>query len=148
MSSFRIIFLIFVIHRKKNLTLLNIFFIVVSGTCNIWICHKNTLVKFEFGHGLMKADKVIPLELWKNQKFLVSVHYLLNGCTHSPQIWLIDTSKEKAVQFWIWSWFNDFGQSYPSWMLEKFWFLSFSTHTFVEMYVVIILATNMQFTKG
>jgi hypothetical protein len=34
---------------------------------SIWICHKNTLVKFEFGHGLMIAYRVIPLELWKNQ---------------------------------------------------------------------------------
>jgi hypothetical protein len=26
-------------------------------------CRKNTLVKFEFGHGWMIADRVIPLEL-------------------------------------------------------------------------------------
>jgi hypothetical protein len=31
----------------------------------IWICHKHALVIFEFGHGLMIADRVIPLELWK-----------------------------------------------------------------------------------
>jgi hypothetical protein len=30
---------------------------------NIWICHINTLFKFEFVHGLMIADRVIPLEL-------------------------------------------------------------------------------------
>jgi hypothetical protein len=29
----------------------------------IWICHKNALVNFEFGLGLMIADRVIPLEL-------------------------------------------------------------------------------------
>jgi hypothetical protein len=29
----------------------------------IWICHKNTLVFFEFGHGLMITDRVNPLEL-------------------------------------------------------------------------------------
>jgi hypothetical protein len=29
----------------------------------IWICHKNALVNFKFGHGLMIADRVIPLEL-------------------------------------------------------------------------------------
>jgi hypothetical protein len=28
-----------------------------------WICHKNALVNFEFGHGLMIADIVIPFEL-------------------------------------------------------------------------------------
>jgi hypothetical protein len=51
------------------------------------------LVNFEFGYGLTIADRVIPLELWKkNQKFKVSVHYLPNGCTHSTQIWHIDTS--------------------------------------------------------
>jgi hypothetical protein len=39
----------------------------------IWICHKNALVNFEFGHGLMIAHRVIPLELLKkirNFKFL------------------------------------------------------------------------------
>jgi hypothetical protein len=29
----------------------------------IWICHKNALVNFEFGHGLMIADRVISQEL-------------------------------------------------------------------------------------
>jgi hypothetical protein len=30
-------------------------------------------------------------------------------------------------------------------MLEKIWIFSFSTHTFMEMYVAIILAPNMQY---
>jgi hypothetical protein len=39
-------------------------------------------------------------------------------------------------------------QSYLLSMLEKFQIFNFTTHTFLEMYVVIILITNMQFTKG
>jgi hypothetical protein len=34
----------------------------------IWICHKNALVNFKFGHGLLIADRVIPLELWKKSR--------------------------------------------------------------------------------
>jgi hypothetical protein len=47
--------------------------------------HKNTLVKFEFGHGLVIAELSL-LKFEKNQKFLVFDHFLNNRCTHSTQI--------------------------------------------------------------
>jgi hypothetical protein len=42
----------------------------------IWICHENTLVNFEFGHGLMIADRVIPLELRQKNLSIRSLYPL------------------------------------------------------------------------
>jgi hypothetical protein len=86
---------------------------------------------FEFGHGLMKTDRVI--------QFLVSVHYIRNGCTHLTQIWYRYILRKRSSRLnldlvqWIWT------------QLSLFNVFSFSTHSFMEMYVVIILATNMQY---
>jgi hypothetical protein len=51
-------------------------------------------------------------------KFSVSVHYLPNGIAHSTQIWQMDMSKEFAGIVCIWSWFNDFWQSYAPFSLK------------------------------
>jgi hypothetical protein len=52
-------------------------------------------------------------------KFSVSVHYLLNSVTYSTQILPMDMSKECTVQVRIWSWFDDFWQSFPLLTLRK-----------------------------
>jgi hypothetical protein len=59
---------------------------------NAWICHKNTMVIFEFGHDLMIADRVIPLELLKNSEFFNYRSLSPQWCSHLNQIWHIDTS--------------------------------------------------------
>jgi hypothetical protein len=61
---------------------------------DIWIHQRNAQVKFEFGHGSMIFGRVMPLSLWENKKFSVSIRYLFNGSIHSTQIWHMDTSKE------------------------------------------------------
>jgi hypothetical protein len=75
----------------------------------IWIYNEKIQAKFEFGYGAMIFDKV---------KFSVSVHYLPNGITHSIQISNMDTSKKWTGQIRMWSWFNDFWQSYAPFTLK------------------------------
>jgi hypothetical protein len=74
----------------------------------IWICHDKIQVKFEFGHGSMIFGRVMPLLLWNDMKFSVSVQYLHNGTTYSTQTWYMDMSWENTGQVWIWLWFDDF----------------------------------------
>jgi hypothetical protein len=55
----------------------------------------------------------------------VSVHYLSNGCTYSNQIWHMDMSWENTGQVRIWSWFDDFLQSYAPFTLKIIWNFQF-----------------------
>jgi hypothetical protein len=63
-------------------------------------------------------QSVIPLSS-------VSVHYLSNGCTHSTQIWHMGMSWENTGWVSIWSWFDDFWQSYAPFTLKMIWNFSF-----------------------
>jgi hypothetical protein len=67
----------------------------------------------------------MPLLLENDMKFSVSVRYLPNGITHSTQNWHMDTSKKCVGQVRIWSWFNDFWQSYVPFTLKKIWNFQF-----------------------
>jgi hypothetical protein len=55
----------------------------------------------------------------------VSVHYLKNSCTHLNQIWHMDMSWENTGQVRIWSWFDDFWQSYAPLTLKIIWNFQF-----------------------
>ena len=69
--------------------------------------------------------ELCPFYFENNMKFSVSVYYLPNSIKHSTQIWHIDTSKECAGQFQIWSWFDDFWQSYAPFTLKIIWNFQF-----------------------
>jgi hypothetical protein len=53
----------------------------------------------------------------------VFVHYLSNGCTHSPRILHMDISWQNTGQLWIWSWSHDFLRSYAPWWNFQFPFI-------------------------
>jgi hypothetical protein len=55
----------------------------------------------------------------------VSIHYLSNGCTHSTQILHMDMSWENTGQVRIWSWYDDFWQSYTPFTLKIIWNFQF-----------------------
>jgi hypothetical protein len=84
------------------------------------------------------------LNFEKKSEIYTSVHYYPNGNVHIQLkfgIYIHLRNKQFKFEFGRGSMILD---KVISWMLEKFKFLD-STNTFVEMYVVIILATNMQY---
>jgi hypothetical protein len=140
---------------------------------HIWIYNEKIQAKFEFGHGPMIFDRVMPLdeilsfrslspqqlytfnsnlrygyvisgqvwiwpcfeEFWQSYTpFTLKIiwHFQFpfiispNSCTHSTQIWHMDTLKEYAGQVRIWSWFDDFWQIYAHFKYDIFSFRSLS----------------------
>jgi hypothetical protein len=64
----------------------------------------------------------------------VSVHYLSNSCSHLTQIWHIWIYHEKIqVKFRIWSWSNDFWQSYALWLNFQFPFIISPTVLHIQL---------------
>jgi hypothetical protein len=71
---------------------------------------------------------VLPCSSFRHSVILsssVSVHYLSNGCTHSTKLWHMDMSWDNTGQNRIWSWFDDFWQSYALFTLKTKWNLQF-----------------------
>jgi hypothetical protein len=69
--------------------------------------------------------ELFPFHFENNMKFSVSIYYLPNSITHSTQIWHMDMAKECAGQARIWSWFDDFWQSYAPFTLKMIWSFQF-----------------------
>jgi hypothetical protein len=69
--------------------------------------------------------ELCPFYLKNNMKFSVSVHYLPNGITQSTQTWHMDMSWENTGQIWIWSWFDNFWQSYAPFTMKIIWIFQF-----------------------
>jgi hypothetical protein len=76
----------------------------------IWICHKNALVNFQFGHGLMIADRVIPLELWIKSEILsfssLTLQWLYtfnSNLTYIHILGISSSSLNLVVVQWFWT---------------------------------------------
>jgi hypothetical protein len=69
--------------------------------------------------------ELCPFYFEKYMKFSVSVHYLPNGTTHLTQTWHMDMSSDNTGQVRIWSWFDDFWQSYAPFTLKIIWNFQF-----------------------
>jgi hypothetical protein len=69
--------------------------------------------------------ELCPFYIENNMKFSVSVHYLPNDTRYSTQTWHMDMSWENTVHVRIWSWFDDFWQSYAPFTLKIIWNFQF-----------------------
>jgi hypothetical protein len=93
---------------------------------HIWICYEEIQVKFEFGYGSMNFGRVMPLLLWKWYEIFsfrsLSPQWYY---TFNSKLTYMDTSKKCVGQVRIWSWFNDFWQSYVPFTLKIIWNFQF-----------------------